>query len=254
MKTRVISAIIMLVICVPALFLGGILMDILAFGVALIGCYEFCSIRKKRFNVILYISMIVFIALINIFSHRQVGLILIFVIVLFFFAILFEDISLDDVSSTFLMGVIIAFAVHSVLRIYDIDNGYLIMFYILIAAFGCDIMALLVGMKFGKHPLNKRVSPKKTIEGAIGGWFFGALFSFIFAYFFLKPEYLNFYLCTSLTLPIIAQVGDLSFSLIKRNYGVKDFGSLIPGHGGILDRADSLLFCLIFFISMVVFR
>lgn len=252
MKTRVISAIVMLLICIPPLIFGGILMDILAFLIALIGCYEFCTIRKKRFNIALYLLMLSFTILINTFTNRQVGLILIFVIVLFFFAILFEDISLDDVSSTFLMGVIIAFAVNSVLKIYSTDAGFYILFYILIASFGCDITALFVGMKFGKHPLNKRVSPKKTIEGAIGGWFFGALLSFAYAYF-VFGSYLMFFAVISLVLPIVAQIGDLSFSLIKRNYGVKDFGSLIPGHGGILDRVDSLLFCLIFFISMVSF-
>lgn len=254
MKTRIISAIVMLVICVPPLLYGGVLIRLLAGFIAVAGCYEFCTIRKKKFNVLLYVTMLIYTFLINIFSERQIGLTLIFIIILFFQAILFEDISLDDVSSVFLMGVIIGFAANSVVRIYDLEHGNLIMFYILIATFGCDIMALFTGMLFGKHPLNKRVSPKKTVEGAIGGWLFGALFSFVFAYFFLGQSQIYFYTFTSLTLPIVAQIGDLSFSLIKRNYGVKDFGSLIPGHGGILDRVDSLLFCLIYFISMVVFR
>lgn len=254
MKTRIISAIVMVIICVPPLILGGILIKLLASFIAIAGCYEFCTIRKKRFNILLYIMMLLYILTINVFATRQVGLTLIFVIVLFFAAILYEDISLDDVSSVFLMGVIIAFAMNSVIRIYNLDNGSQVMIYILIATFGCDIMALFTGMLFGKHPLNKRVSPKKTVEGAIGGWLFGALFSFVFAYFVMGSSHLIFYSLTSLTLPIVAQIGDLSFSLIKRNYGVKDFGSMIPGHGGILDRVDSLLFCLIFFISMVVFR
>ena len=254
MKARIISAIVMVIICVPPLLLGGIFIKLLASFIAVVGCYEFCTIRKKRFNILLYTTILLYILTINIFATRQVGLTLIFVIVLFFLAILYEDISLDDVSSVFLMGVIIAFAVNSVIRIYNLENGSYVMIYILIATFGCDIMALFTGMLFGKHPLNKRVSPKKTVEGAIGGWLFGGLFSFIFAYFIMGNSHLIFYSLTSLTLPIVAQIGDLSFSLIKRNYGVKDFGSMIPGHGGILDRVDSLLFCLIFFISMVVFR
>lgn len=251
MKTRVLSAIALAIICLPPLILGGILLDIFLAGIALMACYEFCTIRKKKFNVLLYIMMITFIGACCVFPTRVVGLILIYVIALFFMAICFEDITLDDVSSTFMMGVILSETILSILNIYNVSN--LIMLYIVIAAFLCDIFALFTGMAFGKHPLNKRVSPKKTVEGAIGGWFFGFITSFAFAYFFNYFGYdFYFILGTSIVLPIVAQIGDLSFSLIKRNYNVKDFGSLIPGHGGILDRIDSLLFCLIFFNSMMV--
>ncbi len=254
MKKRVISAVVLLIICAPPLLMGGLLLKILCALVAASVCYEFSKIRHKRFNAVLYISMLVFVLLFNVLPHRKVGLLILYLICLFFLAIISEEISLDDISSVFMMATIVAYAVNALLDIYHIGNGYMIMLYILIASFGCDIAALFVGMAFGKHKLNERVSPKKTWEGAIGGWFFGCVLSFGFAYAFLinGSEHLLFYVFASLTLPIVAQIGDLSFSLIKRNYGAKDFGSLIPGHGGVLDRVDSLLFCLIYFAAMVV--
>ena len=253
MKARILSAIIMLAICIPPLIMGGVLIKFLAAFVVLAASYEFLSVRNSKINKLLFVSMIIFILLMTIFVEYQLTLILIYAILLYLYAIIFENILLEDISSVFMMSIIIAYAAHSVLTIYSWDNGYLSMLFILVAAFGCDIMALFTGMAIGKHKLNPRVSPKKTIEGAIGGWFFGALFSYVFAYFFIKTD-LNFYLIAAVILPIIAQIGDLSFSLIKRNYKVKDFGNIIPGHGGILDRGDSLIFCLVFFIALVVFK
>ena len=258
MRNRIIGAVLVAAVCLPPLILGGTLMKVLLAAVALIASYEFTSIRHKSFNVLLFILLAAFIFVIQFFPQRSTGIILTFLIVLFLSGILFEDVTMDDISSTFMMGVILAFAIQSVLKIYgDYDytkiatsRNYLVLAYIAVASFGCDIAALFTGMLFGKHPLIPRVSPKKTVEGALGGWLIGALAAFLFGYFFhiFDPNktMLLFY---SLTLPLVAQLGDLSFSLIKRNYGVKDYGSLIPGHGGILDRIDSLLFCLIFFSS-----
>ena len=267
MRNRIIGAILVAAVCLPPLILGGTLMKVLLAAIALIASYEFTSIRHKSFNVLLFILLAAFIFVIQFFPQRSTGIILTFLIVLFLSGILFEDVTMDDISSTFMMGVILAFAIQSVLKIYgDYDytkiatsRNYLVLAYIAVASFGCDIAALFTGMLFGKHPLIPRVSPKKTVEGALGGWLIGALagailaaalLTLLFGYFFhiFDPNktMLLFY---SLTLPLVAQLGDLSFSLIKRNYGVKDYGSLIPGHGGILDRIDSLLFCLIFFSS-----
>lgn len=253
MKARILSAIAMLAICIPPLILGGILIKILAAFVVFAVCYEFLKVRNAKLNILLFISMISFIISISIFKDLQITIIVLYAMILFLYAIIFESITLDNISSVFMMSIIVAFALYSILTIYSWEDGYLSMLFILIAAFGCDVMALFTGMAIGKHKLNPRVSPKKTIEGAIGGWFFGALFAYAFAYFVIKTD-LNFYLVAALTLPIVAQIGDLSFSLIKRHYKVKDFGNLIPGHGGIIDRGDSLIFCLVFFIALVVFK
>ena len=103
-------------------------------------------------------------------------------------------------------------------------------------------------MKFGKNKLIPRISPNKTVEGAISGYLAGVLVSFLFAYFLLMDQLgLNIILMGSLLIPLVSQLGDLSFSLIKRNYGIKDFGSIFPGHGGALDRIDSLVFAVLTF-------
>lgn len=252
MKQRIISAIVLILVGLPPLFLGGYFLFALCGIVAAIGSYEFCCIRNKALNKTTFISMVIYIALINFCYSRALGITLSYIIYLFFLAIINSEITLDDICGTFMMSLIIAFAIKSMISIYDL-NGFPLMIYLLIASLVCDAGAYFVGRKFGKHKLNERVSPHKTIEGAIGGWIAGAIVSFAFAWimnFFNLPIYAV--VLFSCTLPIVAQIGDLSFSLIKRNYDVKDFGTLIPGHGGILDRFDSLFFCLIYFSSVVL--
>ena len=126
-------------------------------------------------------------------------------------------------------------------------TGRLLVFVPLAISFGSDTFALFAGMLFGRHKLAPRVSPKKTVEGAVGGLLGGVvgmtLMMFVGAWVlqeaFLGPrEVLLFGILGS----AVSQVGDLSFSVVKREFGVKDYGRLLPGHGGILDRFDSVTF------------
>ena len=125
-----------------------------------------------------------------------------------------------------------------------IHRAYLLLPFIL--SFACDTFAYFAGMAFGKHKLAPKVSPKKTIEGSIGGMagnvVCGLIFAFVMDRWFggsigYGPMALLALLCG-----IVAQVGDLSFSLIKREFGIKDYGHLFLEHGGVLDRFDSVLF------------
>lgn len=124
--------------------------------------------------------------------------------------------------------------------------------YVLLGTFVTDIGAYFVGVLFGKHKMNVRISPKKTWEGFFGGVIFSAILSFTFAMIFaatglpLLPiftvERWYLILIVSLILPLTSTLGDFTFSAVKREFGIKDFGKIFPGHGGVLDRFDSLLF------------
>ena len=120
-----------------------------------------------------------------------------------------------------------------------VEKGYLYVWLIFIISFATDIFAYFIGRRFGSHKLIPSVSPKKTIEGSMGGVVASVVFSVLFGLIFklqIGPIFL-----VGLLGSAVAQMGDLIASSIKRYVGIKDFGRLIPGHGGILDRFDSVL-------------
>jgi phosphatidate cytidylyltransferase len=123
-------------------------------------------------------------------------------------------------------------------------QGVIWIFFLLVVIFACDCGAFYCGRLFGKHKLHRTISPGKTWEGATGG----TIFSLIASFWFLRIASLGKFdteiIALVLMLAVAGQVGDLCESMIKRHYGVKDSGGLLPGHGGVLDRIDSLLFAI----------
>ncbi|MCR5505634.1 MAG: phosphatidate cytidylyltransferase [Bacilli bacterium] len=149
---------------------------------------------------------------------------------------------------------------------FNIFQSTLLVIYVCIATFLTDIGAYFVGVFFGKNKMNPRISPKKTWEGFFGGLIISTGLSFLFAFIlalnkcpilsFLDMEHWYIILALSIIIPPISVLGDFVFSSIKRYYGIKDFSRLIPGHGGILDRLDSIIFSFLFaalLVSLVIY-
>ena len=143
-------------------------------------------------------------------------------------------------------GIAIGYSFAVFLRLYasGIHRAYLLLPFLL--SFACDTFAYFAGRAFGKHKLAPKVSPKKTVEGSIGGMagnvVFGSAFAFVMDRWFGGSIGYGAMAVLALACSIVAQIGDLSFSLIKREYGIKDYGRLFLEHGGVLDRFDSVLF------------
>ena len=152
-----------------------------------------------------------------------------------------------SVVTQMVLGVLyITFGFTALSMLRQLENGLYLFLMPFVIAWMTDSMAYFSGMLFGKHKLCPTISPKKTVEGAIGGLALGTSLCVLTAFVLdklalLSPNYL-FLTVACLAFSFLSQLGDLFASLIKREYGVKDFGQLLPGHGGVLDRFDSILF------------
>ncbi len=141
---------------------------------------------------------------------------------------------------------------NSVTFIYAYNNGRAMLFYILVLIWATDIGAYVAGKTMGAHKLIPQVSPGKTIEGAFGGLVFAFLIAFL-GHLYFKPANTFLWFLVALFLIIISMVGDLFVSVLKRRLKVKDTGNIFPGHGGMLDRMDSLLAAIPLFYAALKF-
>ncbi len=261
MKERAISGIIMMSILALVLYFGGLVFDIAIGILSVCAFYEFMTAKKdlKIPNLMRIIGMVCMLMLmyINVDGHT------------FVFGLSFETLSLVfllllaptvlfkqrnyKVNDAFYLSAIVIFLGTIFNLFIALYNESLIQF-ILIIVIACttDVFAYLAGKLIGKHKFTK-ISPNKTIEGCVVGSIVSCIVSTTFYATLISTDSLVKVFLMILILTILGQIGDLFFSLIKRENEIKDFSNLIPGHGGILDRIDSIIFILIAYVFMIQF-
>lgn len=253
MKQRVVTAIIALIILVPLIIYGNWPFIIISLLFACIGLYELLRMYNKNNGTIyelwafLFLIGIVYpkqdMTLLN-WTFTKYDLLLLFVVVLLGIMVLSKNkFSFDQTSFVFFATVYVGAAFYVLIETRMLGLNYL--FFILFIIWATDSGAYFVGKFLGKRKLWPEISPNKTIGGALGGLILALIVGVIFhlVYPFSLP-WLSV-IAVSLVISVVGQLGDLAASAMKRHYQIKDFGNIFPGHGGILDRLDSLLFVLI---------
>ena len=255
MYIRIISALILLPILLYILINGGLPLFIGVSIVSIMGLKEFYNaFSVKEYNPLSKIGYIlsIFVTVIFFFDFTNIYLgALVFVVFLFScILIVLKKYNVMDLSITFMGIIYITYCLNHIILIKNTPNSKYI-WLIFIIAWVSDTAAYFSGYFFGKTKLIPQISPKKTVEGSIGGIVGSTMACILFGFLF-KESLINMVIIGVIG-SVISQIGDLFASAIKRFLGIKDYGKLIPGHGGILDRFDSIFFTAPFVYYYVVF-
>ena len=246
MKTRIISALVGLPILLLFIYLGGAPFAVMVGVLATIGTFEFYRMTKEKNQQFLLIPVLLGVWAMLAGSYlgwenwTAIGILITFCIVFTYAVFTFPEFNVDSIAVNFLGLIYIGWSMAHLIAFDGLPDGRLLVLYLFVAIWSSDSGAYFIGRFMGKNKLCPKVSPKKTREGSIGGILTTCvLLVLLNSYFKLLP--MSAVLVIAVFVSIIGQVGDLIESIIKRYYGVKDAGKLIPGHGGILDRFDSVM-------------
>lgn len=260
MKKRVISAIIMIVVFIPFLILGDIFYLVLGGLLGVLSLWELMRLEKNIPSYMQFLSYIVCLLLIlyKYDSKDYIDIINYPIIISMFFIYSFSIIINKDLKKynykdglwLFCITLMIGFMFNSFIKIRMI--GLYEVIYCMLIATMTDTFALFGGKLFGKTKLCKEISPNKTVEGSIVGTIFGTGVATTFYMLAIGNRNVWIIILLTFVLSIFGQFGDLFFSSIKREHKVKDFSNVIPGHGGILDRLDSLLFVVLGYLLYIM--
>lgn len=259
MKTRLISAIVLLLIVIPIYLTGGLLYTGAIILVSMLALKEFMDIKETKKKLPIFIKLLAYIFSVLILLSTELsadskliidfriitGLCLIMLLPL----VLYHKRELYSINDACYMftGVLFLGIALSFFNTYYAMNPNLII-YLLLITVATDSYALFTGMLIGKTKLLEEVSPKKTWEGFIGGSIAGTFISVVFYQTVINPNVvMSNLIVVTLFLTVVGQLGDLFFSAIKRYFDKKDFSNLMPGHGGVLDRLDSIIFVMLAF-------
>ncbi len=250
-KTRLISGIVLVILAIASILAGGnILLGVTA-AISIVGMFELYRVfqfEKTILAEVAYLAAILY--YINLALHFVDDLMILIlgmlILLMFVYVFSYPKYRAKQVMASFFGVFYVAVMLSYIYQIRTLDNGMYLAFLIFICSWGCDTCAYCVGKLIGKHKMSPKLSPKKSVEGGIGGVVGTALLAALYCFAFrnamgIGTKEIAIIAVIAAVAGMISMVGDLTASAIKRNYDIKDYGHLIPGHGGILDRFDSMI-------------
>lgn len=254
MKQRVITAIIALVLFIPIITIGGLPIELTGSLLAAVGVYELFRMKgleiKSLEGVLAVLATLALVFPVGKYLPLPMGsegLFYLFVMAIMVIPVISKNTyTLDEAAFPVLVSLYVGMGFKYFVTARGASDGLVILLFGLFVVWTTDIGAYLVGRQFGKNKLAPAISPNKTLEGSAGGVVSALVVALIFLMFVNSKEVFGYsaivMLLMTIVMSMVGQLGDLVESAYKRHYGVKDSGNILPGHGGILDRFDSLLF------------
>ena len=264
-KTRLLSGIVLVILALVFIITGNDLLLAVTGIISLIGLYELYrvfKIEKSCAGVVGGLATIVYYCNLKFqfIPDMMLFVIVLLVVLMFVYVFSYPKYHAEQVMAAFFGVVYVGVMLSYIYQTRMIRDGAFLVWLIFLCSWGCDTCAYCVGMLIGKHKMSPVLSPKKSVEGAVGGVVGAALLGAIYAavvgsHLEAENPVITYAIICAVG-ALISMVGDLAASAIKRNHNIKDYGTLIPGHGGIMDRFDSVIFTapVIYYLSMFMMR
>lgn len=271
--TRLASSMVLLVLTIIVNIIGGPVLAAELFVISLIGLFEFnraVGIRteKKGMNLLETVTILGTVSyyLMSYFAEQPERYLLLVIVIVFVclmavYVFTFPKYHASQIMNAFFGFMYVPVMLSFIFLSRSLKHGEYIVWLIFIGSWICDTCAYCTGMLFGRHKLAPVLSPKKSIEGSIGGVAGAVIVAAGFAYFLVEKMVPDqtitlIFIIIGAVGAVVSQIGDLAASAIKRNHEIKDYGKLIPGHGGVLDRFDSVIFTapMIYFLAVIFMR
>lgn len=269
MKTRVITGAILIAFFVPMFVIGGWILDVVLCIAAMIATWEFSRMFNKENNrlFVVVVSLLFTGVLFYTIKYFFIGdlpvdvvfaTVFLFVILGAMLLVFIERFGANEFGNMFISVYypVFGFASLSILR--EISDGLLVIGFLFMITAMTDTFAYVFGVRFGKHRLAEKISPKKSIEGSVYGTLSATVLTIAYLYLVdlqvIWSLNLTVFVSVGLivVLSVVGQIGDLAASKMKRDYGVKDYSNLFPGHGGIMDRFDSVILAAMVLLAIVM--
>ena len=246
-KTRLISGIVLVIIALATIISGSWILFFTLLAVSLIGMRELYKVMKVSDEHVTVLELVGYLGAVLYYiamkadfgNYGTMAIIISMILILFVYVFGYPKYHAEQVMAEFFGVVYVAVMLSFIYLTRSLPDGKFLVWLIFLCSWGCDTCAYCVGMLIGKHKMAPGLSPKKSIEGAVGGVAGAALLGVIYAA--ATQGKMAEYALICAVGALISMVGDLAASAIKRNQNIKDYGKLIPGHGGILDRFDSVI-------------